>query len=176
MRPADDDQLDDAEREIVRKLRALPGEGQEPDWGALERAIHDAVGPDMPRRAWWRWLIPAFGIAAVAAAALLLWLHRDPASAPVAPTPSVAHDEPAPRAPEPAMAIWIDGRVLDLEDVDPSAITDDEVDDDARDALATDDGSGIANGVLPAGDLGWVDRLDDRALDEAEQWLERKKT
>lgn len=176
MRPADDDELDDAEREVVRKLRALPSEGNEPDWAALERGIRDAVGPDLPRRPWWRWLVPAFGIAAVAAAALLLWLHRDAPSAPAAPTPNVAHEAALPDTPDSAMAIWIDGRVLDLEDVDPSAISDDDVDEDTRDALATDDGSGIANGVLPAGDLGWIDHLDERALDEAEQWLERKKT
>jgi len=29
---------------------------------------------------------------------------------------------------------------------------------------------------LPAGDLGWIDQLDDHAMDRAEHWLERKKS
>jgi hypothetical protein len=186
MRNDDDDEpeLDAAERAVVHRLRALPREGQEPDWAALERSIRDAVGPDMPKP-WfksWRWLVP-IGALAAATAAALLWVHR-PASAPesgitpLAATTAAPQVEPeVPTAPEPAMAMWLDGNVIDLDGIDPSAILDDDDDRRAESALATDDGAtaGGEGGILPAGELGWIDALDETALDRAEQWLEKRK-
>jgi hypothetical protein len=181
---ADDDvdaelELDGAERELVRKLRGMPAQGGEPDWDALERSIRDAVGPDVPKPWWKRWqfLVPIGALAATAAAALL-WLHR-PAPEVTAPTAPVAiaprEVAPAPvDVPDPAMAMWLDGKIVDLDDVDPSAILDDDEDREAQSAFATES-SGMAGGILPAGDLGWIDNLDDRALDRAEQWLDSKK-
>jgi hypothetical protein len=178
---ADDDdklELDDGDQKLIRTLRALPGEGSEPDWNALERSIREAVGPGVPRP-WfkkWQWLVP-IGALAVTAAAALLWLHRpepEPTAPPQAALPAPSVTEPA-ATPEPAMAVWLDGKIIDLDEVDPSAILDDDDDRAAQHALATDDGSGLAGGILPAGDLGWIDGLDDKALDRAEQWLEKRK-
>ncbi len=178
MRADDEPELDDADRALLARVRALPPEGGEPDWAALERSIRDAVGPDAPRPWWKRWqrLVPIGGLAAVTAAALL-WLHRagpEPTPAPVA-LPAPQKVEPPASAPEPAMAMWLDGKIVDLDDVDPSAILDDDYDREAEAALATDDGSGDTGGILPAGDLQWIDGLDDKALDRAEQWLEKRK-
>jgi len=162
----------DADDDLIARLRALPPEGTEPDWDALEKSIRAAVGPTVPRPWWrrWQYLVPIGALAATAAAALL-WLHRpDPEPAPVAlPAPVV---EPAP---EPAMAMWMDGKIIDLEDVDPSAILDDDLDREAQAALSNDGTAAPLGGILPAGDLGWIDNLDDSALDRAEQWLDKKK-
>src|SRR5688572_9157503 len=60
---------------VLDQLRALPPEGVEPDWTALERAIRDEVGPTVPRSWWrpaWRWLVPATALA-LAAAVFALW-------------------------------------------------------------------------------------------------------
>lgn len=178
MRADDDIELDDGDRELIRKLRALPGEGGEPDWGALEQSIRDAVGPDVPRPWWKRWqiLVPIGALVATAAAALL-WLHRPAPEAPAPAPVAIAPHEVAPApidVPDPAMAMWLDGKIIDLDDVDPSAILDDDEDREAQSAFAPES-SGMAGGILPAGDLGWIDNLDDRALDRAEQWLDQAK-
>ena len=48
------------DRALVAKLRALPPEGDEPDWQKLEAAIRAEVGDEAPRPWWrnWRWLVP----------------------------------------------------------------------------------------------------------------------
>ncbi len=166
----------DATRGMLDQLRALPHEGVEPDWNKLEVAIRDAVGPDVPRRWWrnWRWLAPITALAATATIAVL-WLHH-PAAA-VEPTVAVhpAPVVPAPVAPaaEP-QAVYVDGQVLDLGNVDDADEVLDELDPAAHDAVA-DDGS-LTGGILPAANLNWVDTLDDGAIDRAERWLARKKS
>lgn len=175
MRADDDMQLDDADEALVNRLRALPPQGGEPDWAVLEKSIHDAVGPTVPRPSLklWQLLVP-IGALAAATAAILLWVSRPaPVQAPIAmpePPKVTAPAEP----PEPAMAMWLDGKIIDLQDVDPSAILDDDYDREAQSALEPD-GAGIAGGILPAGDLGWIDGLSDKDLDRAEQWLEKQK-
>ena len=169
----------DATRGMIDRLRELPAEGQEPDWGELERQIRAAVGPIAPRPWWkrWFWLAPA-GVLVAAAAGIVLWISagRTPvetvAPAPVTP-PLVAH-EVAHAAPEQPIAadaaddasslMWLDGDVVDLDDVDPSALPDE---------LATEDTSSGA--LLSAPDLGWIDELDDSALDQADHWLSKRK-
>src|SRR4051812_39433380 len=49
-----------AVRALLDQLRALPHEGSEPDWVAMERSIRQAVGDAVPRPWWrnWRWLAP----------------------------------------------------------------------------------------------------------------------
>ena len=159
MRPDDDAaQLDADDESLVARLRALPSEGAEPDWAVLERSIRDAVGPSVPRPWWrrWRWIVP-IGALAATAAALLLWL-RHPAS------------EPAPLTPEtatPTMAFWLDGQIIEVDESAPVALP------DASDELATE---GSGDGFLPADDLGWIDSLDDKALDRADAWLAKEKT
>jgi len=158
-------------RAMIDQLRALPPEGNEPDWRALQARIADAVAVRTP---WWRrWFVPA-GALVMTAAAAMLWIHHTPDPEPVTPAHVVviAHASdaavpvPAPVA-EPT-EIWLDGQLIDVSDVDESAVLGDL--DDPETVTAEDDG------LLPAGDLGWVDQLDDHAIDRAEHWLERKKS
>jgi hypothetical protein len=116
----------------------------------------------MPQPWWrvWRYLVPVCGFAAVAAGALL-WLRQ--------PEPAVtAPPMPEPASPAPAM-VWLDGEALELGNIDPEALFDDDVAEQSdvlviQDALATD-------GLAPS-NLGWVDQLDDPAIDRARQWLQ----
>lgn len=177
MRREDDaPELDADDRALIDRLRALPGEGNEPDWTALERQIRSALPAEAPRPWWrrWRFLLPVGSLAVVAAIALL-WLHRsEPAAPPVATTShEVAHHELVAPA-EPAMSMWLGGKIVEVDDLD-SALPD-EVDRDARDALATsDEGAESVGSILPVTDLNWIDSLDDSALDRAETWLASKK-
>ncbi len=160
----------DGTRDMIDQLRALPPEGSEPDWRAMERRIAQAVDAEKPP--WWRrWLvIVPIGALAVAAAALV-WLHRaDEPAARTAPVAVVTHDAATPPpAPEPAepTEVWIDGKFVDVTDVDPDLL-------DAPDEPAADVADEDA--LLPASDLRWVDQLDDHAIERAEHWLERKKS
>jgi hypothetical protein len=167
MRREDEPELDDADRELIRKVRALPGEGNEPDWDALERSIRDAVGPDAPKPWWrrWRWIVPVGALAATAAGALLWLRHPEPKRE----MPTM----PAMPSEEPAAALWLGGQILELDDTDPNAAMGD-LDRDAQAALSTDDDA-ASSGLLPASDLGWIDNLDDSALDRAETWLAGKR-
>jgi len=170
----------DATRGMLDQLRALPHEGVEPDWNKLEIAIRDAVGPDVPRRWWrnWRWLAPITAFATTATIADL-WLHHPaPAAEPkmaAQPVKQVLPVAPAPAAPaaEPE-AVYVDGQVVDVGNLDDADEVLDELDPAAHDAVA-DDGS-LTVGILPAANLNWVDTLDDGAIDRAERWLARKKS
>jgi hypothetical protein len=155
----------DGTRGMIDRLRALPAEGNEPDWRAMERRIAGAV--DAIKPPWWRRFLVPIGILSIGAAALALYMKAEPAvEQPSTPVAVVMPDAavPAPRA-EPT-EIWINGHLLDVGDVDPDAL--DDLDEPS--ALADEDS------LLPADDLGWVDQLDDRAIDRAEHWLERKKS
>jgi hypothetical protein len=69
--------------------------------------------------------------------------------------------------------VWLDGAAVGVdEDLAPAL---DELDEDARRALRTDDTYG-SSGILPASDLSWIDDLDDAELADAEQWLARKRS
>ena len=156
----------DASKALITELRTLPPEGSEPDWTALEREIRIAVGTTVPSR-WrlWRWLVPV-GTLAVTAAVMLLVIHH-PASEPKVAMPILRHDAgvPAPAAELPGGgALWLDGQIVELDDVDTTDLLDDE-----------DTGGDVATGLLPTGDLRWVDALDDSAIDRAESWLDKTK-
>ena len=162
-----------ADDDLIAKLRALPPEGEEPDWDVLEKSIREAVGTEVPKPWWrrWQYWVP-IGSLAVATAVALLWLRKPAPEQPIAMTPPPAvetHDEPA-------MAVWMDGRIIDLDDVDPGAIIDDDLDREAQAALATDETSAPIGGILPAGELQWIDNLDESALDRAERWLDKQKS
>ena len=157
-----------ATKAVIDQLRALPPEGSEPDWRAMQARIAKAID-EAPRPWWRRWFVPVGGLAVVAGAALLLLTVRhDDAPAPPTPvavkTPVIDAAVPAPPAP-PAQAteLWLDGQLVDVSDVDPEALFDDEV--EVPDAIAQDGD----------GDL-TVDQLDDKALDNLDRWLERKKS
>jgi anti-sigma factor RsiW len=152
----------------------------EPDWSALERQIREAVGPTVPMP-WYRrmrWLAPISTLATTAAIALV-WLHHAPADhAQVTPdrdasvafiAPSApAHVEAAPAAnPAGSTTIYIDGQIIDVSNVDPEALVNDGASDGTADASSS--------GLLPASDYGWIDQLDDKAMERAERWLARKK-
>jgi hypothetical protein len=174
----------DAIRALLERTRELPGPAREPDWSAMERQIRESVGPAVPMP-WWRrarWLAPASALVTTAAIALV-WLHHVPATrttptvatvptltehlaaGPSTSGPSAPAEAAPPRAP--STTLYIDGQVVDLSNVDPTLLLDDG--DTGDDTAETD------TGLLPAADYGWIDRLDDQAMDRAERWLARKK-
>ncbi|HEY5933580.1 MAG TPA: hypothetical protein VIU61_03065 [Kofleriaceae bacterium] len=153
----------DATRELLGELRDLPRSG-EPDWSALERSINQAVGPDAPKR-WrgWRWLVPAVALAAAGAiAALVLHDPQEPVTAvdPIAkttPPPPVPAEQPSEDLP-----FWLNGQAVEVE---LEAL-------DAIEAELADDEAPADDGLMSTSDLGWVDALDEAALDRAERWLD----
>ncbi|HEY6036397.1 MAG TPA: hypothetical protein VIV58_19100 [Kofleriaceae bacterium] len=169
--PAD---LEPEDHALVAKLRALPGEGREPDWAQLERDIARAVGSAVPVPWWrnWRWLVPAVSLAGVAVILVLVMRHHPAPALAIAapdagaPAPTIAEGA-APAAPSEDSALWLDGQAVDVGDVDPTQLLLDDVDE--TDPVAEDSGT-----LLPADDLGWIDSLDDHALDRAEHWLKKK--
>jgi hypothetical protein len=77
-----------------------------------------------------------------------------------------AAEPPASAAAAAPLLVWLDGNAVEVEDVEPGALPDE---------IATEDDS-AASGLLPAADLGWVDQLDDSALERAESWLAKRKS
>jgi hypothetical protein len=138
----------------------------------MERSIREAVGRDgaggPAARPWWRrWSSLAPLTAALAAALVLLVVWGRPAQHATAPHPREALDQPVPLPPpslapgDDAVALWLDGAVVD---VDPRAV-------DALVVPGTDESEADEGGLLPSTDLAWVDSLDDDALARAERWL-----
>ena len=166
--------LDSSEQALVGRLRALPPEGREPDWIALEASIRAEVHDQPGHRPWWkRWhyLVPLGALAATAGIALVL------STAPrEAGTSEQALREPASR--EPAPTVWLDGEAFDLDAIDPTTL-DQIVPDPATEVGHGGDdrdpstGASSDDGILPAVDHGWLDTLDDEALARAESWLAR---
>ena len=160
-----DDELSPDEQDFVAQLRALRPEGVEPDWNELEKSIRNAVEPLPLHVPWWRrmrWLVPV-GVLASTAAAALLWLRR--------PEPHAMRPDAAPVAVQPAVSpttLWIDDQIIDVGELDDTPVLDDPG--------SVADGDDNAVGLLPAQDLGWVDKLDDGAAERAEDWLEKKKS
>jgi len=154
---ADPSWRDEAEatRGLLSQLRELPGEGTEPDWSAMERAIRDEVGPAAPRAWWrgWRALVP-IGALAVAGAVLVLVL-RAPERGPELGTREAPRDAGA--------ALWLDGAAVPI-DLQAAELVDD------------DDASGEPElGLIPNDDLAWVDELGEDDIAAAEAWLARQK-
>jgi len=156
-----------AVRRLLARMRAVPPEGSEPDWSALERSIREAVGDELPRPWWRRWTWMAPLATAVAAAVVLLVVWGRPAPSPVRRGLPVL-ERPAPAAEltdDDSIALWLDGAEVDVDPIAAEALVEPaDSDDDVTDV-----------GLLPATDLAWVDNLDDEALDRAEHWLAGKK-
>ncbi|HEY5948528.1 MAG TPA: hypothetical protein VIV40_23685 [Kofleriaceae bacterium] len=171
-----EDDLEPEDRALVAKLRELPPEGAEPDWQELEAAIRAQVGDDAPRPWWrnWRWIVPVWALATTAVIALLV-LRSKPVEhhAVMAPADAGVAQQPiGPEQAEPKLAMWLDGEATEIDDVPGSAL--DEIDGEARAALAPDDE--VSDGILPVADYGWIDTLDDEAVVAAEDWLKRKRS
>jgi hypothetical protein len=153
----------EATRALLGKLRAMPPASSEPDWTAMERSISLAVGQRIPRPWWsisWRWAAPVIACAA-AAIAIVVVTRPDTVAEPVAhvqtPKPTVEHPDSAPM-------VYLDGEATDIDAVDPAALDDLEETPDIADE----------ENLIPNDH--WIDQLDDRALDRAEQMLKRKKS
>jgi anti-sigma factor RsiW len=162
-----------ATREMLDGLRDLPPIGTEPSWTQLEQAISREVGGDVPRVAWWRrnlkWIESGLALATVAAVAML-WVSRgEPGEVIHGPTAPRVVEQPKPDK----VALWINDDAVEVGEADAQRLIDDF--DDEIQALATED-DGSDNSLLPASGLEWVDGLDDKALENAERWLERAKS
>jgi len=162
-----------ATRELLDGLRDLPPIGTEPSWTQLEQAISREVGGDVPRVAWWRrnlkWIESGLALATVAAVAML-WVSRgEPGEVIHGPTAPRVVEQPKPDK----VALWINDDAVEVGEADAQRLIDDF--DDEIQALATED-DGSDNSLLPASGLEWVDGLDDKALENAERWLERAKS
>ncbi len=171
-------ELDDEDRALVERLRTLGPEGEEPDWQKLSAAIRAEVGTRAPRPWWrsWQWLVPIGALAGTAALAFVVIEQRTHDDR--APQPPIVNRDARPPAPPAAATdeapyVWLDGQAVDVDEALAPAL--DELDEDARRALRTDD-SDVTGGILPASNLSWVDDLDDEDLATAEQWLARKKS
>ncbi|HEY4059576.1 MAG TPA: hypothetical protein VGM39_23325, partial [Kofleriaceae bacterium] len=82
--------LTDADEALVAKLRAMPGEGTEPDWNQLAQRIHAAL-PAEVHRPWWRtllqprWLAPILaGAVGIGAFAVIVTRTTERHAAPIA--------------------------------------------------------------------------------------------
>lgn len=159
----------EATRALVDQLRALPAQGQEPDWTAMAQRIDEAVGPTVPHVWWrpsWKWLVP-IGALAVASAVTLWLVQRAPEPAPEVAVIVRDAGSLAPRTSEqPTVQLWLDGEAIEIGDADAERLLDDLVD-DTPSPIADDD----SEGLLPSTDLGWVDDLDEASLDRAKHWL-----
>ena len=187
----DDDALDADDLALVAKIKALPHEGTEPDWQALEAAIRAEVGDQAPkspvswrprgareaRPPWWRnwrWIVPVWALATTAVIALVVVGRDRPIeheASVVGPSRLDAGVVEVPAAPA-REAMWLDGQAVELDDVEGSAL--DEIDGEARAAMAPE--GDATGGILPLADYGWLDALDDDALVAAESWLNRKRS
>src|SRR5688572_4703913 len=170
----EDDELDTEERALVAKLRDLPPEGTEPDWHALEAAIRAEVGDRAPAPWWrnWRWIVPVWALATTATVAMIVMRNTDPAEPRIDIDAGVVHRMPHEPPREPAPALWLDGEMLPLDEVaDPEL---DALDEPVREALAPDDD--VSAGILPVADYGWIDTLDEAAIDAADEWLKRNRS
>jgi anti-sigma factor RsiW len=155
---ADADEL----RGTLAALRELRPLGVEPEWSMLERRIAAAVPATVPT-SWWRrlrWVAPIGALAATAATALVLFHHPAPERTLLdgGTAPIVAPAE----APAATDELWLDGHAVEIGDVDPMTLLDDD-----GGTLADDD-------LLPVQNLNWIDSLDDAAIDRAEHWLAHK--
>jgi hypothetical protein len=160
-----------ATRELIGQLRELPAAHAEPDWSALERSIHDEVGPSVPRTWWrgWRWAIPAMALVATASIIVIVMQRPEPVvEAPVAITPPRAPEHVAPVPSTDTVALWLDGREIEVGLDEADGLLDDPM-------LGLDEPAllGSSGGLLEPSDLAWaIDELDDEALGRAEHALE----
>jgi hypothetical protein len=165
---------------LLDQLRTMPAgdAADEPDWAAMERSIRQAVA-DVPIRPWWRrwqWLVPAMTCATAAAVLVVVWPRTQSVTVGPPERPPVATPAPAPApvatpaAPsnDDSFALWLDGRVVEVDPAAmPSSVDDVLGDLDAPPAAGELDDEAL----LPATDLAWLESLDEAELARAERWL-----
>lgn len=173
-------------RTMLDQLRALPSEGAEPDWAAMERSIGRAVDDAEPRRWWrdWRWLAPITSCLTAATAVLVMWSRPVPMASSVfdasvredgdAQLPNgIARGSQDELDSDSVLPLWLDGTAVHVD----VALSERALDDDGDDLLDGDDGAEDGDGgidaMLPSTDLAWVDQLDDDSLELAERFLVR---
>jgi len=172
---SDEHDLDDGDRDLIERLRALP---QPKPPVSLARDIHAAIDREASRRPWF--LRPMFGVALAAVTAVAVGVFvvaRDRTHA-----IDRAHDLidagaaiPPPHAQQDLFAgsPAIAGELPDLETLDDHAIDRlaadlDDLDPDAP--TAADDG------LLPQPDLEWVDELSPADVDSLDTYLDTQAT
>lgn len=166
-----------ATRSLIGALRELPGEGTEPDWTAMERAIRARVPDAVPRQWWrpvWRWLVPTTAIATMATIALLVFGgDRDEPIRPQPHTPIAAAIDAGIESPVVVpesgeqVAVHLDGEDVMLEASDDELLEVDE--------MLLGEGDAGPEGLLSSDDLAWIDQLDDDDAAFAEKWLDERK-
>ena len=118
----------DAARALLDRLRALPPEGGEPDWAAMERSIRQAVATAPPRPWWrrWQWLVPAMTCATAAAVLLVIWPRTAPSSLPrhLSDPAHASRGAPAPPDGDGVVALWLDGHEVDVDVSAPDELGD----------------------------------------------------
>ncbi len=177
-----------ATRALIHDLRQLAphgqGQGAPPDWAALERSIHEAVGDSVPRpwfRAW-RWIVPGMALATAAAIVLVIGLANRTSEVP-APSSSGSAQHPAELAvagdgagvsvgagADDTLVLWLDGAIVEGELVDDARLDDGWLDDD--ETVTSVGAEPAALGLLGGDDLEWIETLDGDALERAEAWLD----
>jgi len=191
--------LDNEDLALIARVRALPTEGQEPDWRVMEASIRDQVRDKPTYLPWWRrwqYLVPLGALAATAAIAFIVVkiARREPdrTSLLTAPRDAGTETQPVERDDtQGANTMWLDGEPFELDDIEPEALDEiapaldgandvNEVDDSADDNAVTEEvGEAVddaGDGILPMTDYGWIDGLDDGEVELAESWLARKRS
>lgn len=184
-----------ATRDVIDQLRELDHEPEaQPDWAAMERAIHAEVGDDVPRRSFWfhpkgigslgsslarwRFALPAFALGAAVIAILVI---RDRSSSddetlPIAFVQKTELEQPVfAQHGDERVTVYLDGTDLEIA-LDTAEAADEELDDlfDDRGVAEADiPGDEASLGFLETTDLAWIDDLDDDALARAERSLDR---
>jgi hypothetical protein len=177
--------LTDADEALVAKLRAMPGEGTEPDWNQLAQRIHAAL-PAEVHRPWWRtllqprWLAPILaGAVGIGAFAVILHSGSGEQPAPIAVMHDAPHDASVESTDEASaddadddiamsdepgdMMLWLDGADVA---VDSKAVDAIEVDD-----LLLGKSTERPEGLLTTDDS-WVDGLDDSDVAAVDRMLD----
>src|SRR3954469_1700559 len=112
-----DNQLDDDDRALIAKLKALPPEGKEPDWQQLAASIRAEVGDQAPRPWWrnWRWIVPVWALATTAVVTLVVLRSGRPVEQPATAAAQIdagVINTPAFTSTE---ALWLDGELVELD-------------------------------------------------------------
>lgn len=183
-------ELDDGDRALLVRVRALRERGVEPAWDRFERDLArqlDEVEARRSRRWWLRLWKPTLGLAlAGAAVAAVLFAGGDDTAAPervatpvlvdAAPAPTALLPVPLPDDADRPLALGAVGE-LEVDELDEAVL--DDVLAELSAGAPVDDLAGWTawddppeDGLVPDLDLEWVDGLDDNELEAIDRWLD----